>query len=54
MKHRSFRNVSMGRFLILTRNERGDFMLRVIKWKLHGKVCFTLDKTYQEKGTIVT
>ena len=26
-------------------------MPRVIKWKLHGKVCFTLDKTHQEKGT---
>ena len=44
----------MTRFLFLTNNERGDFMPRVIKWKLHGKVCFTLDKTHQEKGTIVT
>ena len=43
-----------GRFLFLTHNERGDFMPRVIKWKLHSKVCFTLDKTHQEKGTIVT
>ena len=49
-----FSQCVMGRFLFLTHNERGDFMLRVIKWKLHGKVCFTLDKTHQEKGTIVT
>ena len=49
-----FSQCVMGRFLFLTHNERGDFMPRVIKWKLHGKVCFTLDKTYQEKGEIVT
>ena len=44
------------RFFFLTHKERfhADFMLCVIKWKLHGKVCFTLDKTHQEKGTIVT
>ena len=29
-------------------------MPREMKWKLHSKVCFTLDKTYQEKGEIVT
>ena len=29
-------------------------MPHVIKWKLRGKVCFTLDKTHQEMGTIVT
>ena len=29
-------------------------MPHVIKWKLHSKVCFTLDKTHQEKGMIVT
>ena len=50
MKHSSFRNV----LLFLTHNEQGDLMPRVMKWKLHGKVCFTLDKTHQEKGTIVT
>ena len=44
----------MGRFLFLTHKEREDFMPRVIKWKLQGKVCFTLDKTHQEIGTIVT
>ena len=49
-----FSQCVMGRFLFLTHKERGDFMPRVIKWKLHGKVCFTLDKTHQEKGTIVT
>ena len=40
--------------LALTHNERGDFMPRVIKWKLYGKICFTLDKTHHEKRTIVT
>ena len=48
-----FSQCVMGRFLFLTHNERGDFMPRVIQWKLHGKVCFTLE-THQEKGTIVT
>ena len=43
----------MGRFLFLTHNEPGDFMPHVIQWKLHGKVCFTLE-TRQEEGTIVT
>ena len=42
------RNQSQGQ------SERGDFMPRVIKWKLHGKVCFTLDKIRQEKGKIVS
>ena len=32
-----------------TFNEQGDFIPRVIKWKLPA-----LDKTHQEKGTIVT
>ena len=45
-----FSQCVMGRFL---HNERGDFMPRVVHWKLHGKVCFTLE-THQEKGTIVT
>ena len=49
-----FSQCVMGRFLFLTHNERGDFMPRVIKWKLHSKVCFILDKTYKEKGVIVT
>ena len=49
-----FSQCVMGRFLFSTsHNERGDFMPRIIQWKLHGKVCFTL-KTHQEKGTIVT
>ena len=49
-----FSHCVMGRLLFLTHNKRGDFMLRVIKWKLHGKICFTLNKTHHEKGTIVT
>ena len=44
----------MGRFLFLTHNVWGDYMPCVIKWKLHGKVCFKLDKTHQVKGTILT
>ena len=41
-----FSQCVMGRFLFLTQN----FMPRVTKWELHGKVCFTLDKVHQEKG----
>ena len=41
-----FSQCVIGRFFFLTHNERGDFMPRVKKWKLHGKVCFTLDKTH--------
>ena len=49
-----FSQCVVGRFLFLTHNEPGDFMSSVIKWKLHGKLCFALDKTHHEKGTIVT
>ena len=33
----------MGRLRFVTHNEREDFVPHVIKWKLHGIVCFTLD-----------
>ena len=43
----------MGRLLFLTHNKQEDFMLHVLKYKLHGNVCFKLDKNHK-KGMIVT